>query len=307
MKTQVLMLLAVGTLLLAETPSADAVSMRNAGPVHTTRSYGKIDRLLRSVERDVRNDLASASRRENIDSHTARVYRKRMDQMRHRVKVMSGRVRDARNTYRKYHAELNSKNREEAQLLASLRRQRQFIAVERRYINKMEREALGLRRYTKQYKAIRVEIRQMRAQVNKEIRDVENAYRIAKRKLDAAQRRAANKRGSAGRRGRKYRRLLARYDSSHKRYKALLKRVMKQSPSNKRLINGLKEQLKLLAEIRSVLSAYRPGRQSGRGYEKMYKRCISHLTSCRQDYNRLHSRYASLKNHYAGMNCTAMD
>ena len=307
MKTSVLMLLAVGTLLLAETPSADAVSMRNSGPVHTTRSYGKIDRLLRSVERDVRSDLASATRRANIDSHTASVYKKRMDQMRRRVKSMSGKVRDARNTYRKYHAELNAKNREEAQLLASLRRQRKFIAVERRYINKMEREAIGLRRYSKQYKAIRIEIRQMRSQVNKEIRDVERAYKIAKRKLDAAQRRAANKRGSAGRQSRKYRRLLSRYDSAHKRYRALLKRVMKQSPSNRRLINGLKEQLKLLDEIRAVLTAYKPGRQSGKGYEKMYKRCVSHLSTCRQDYHRLHNRYRALKNHYAGMNCTALE
>jgi hypothetical protein len=85
-------------------------------------------------------------------------------------------MRKARIAYANYRRLANKAHGNDSALLKSLRRQRAFIKVELRYINKMERESLRLKKHTPRYVEIRREVIQMRAQVHKEINDVERAY-----------------------------------------------------------------------------------------------------------------------------------
>ena len=109
--------------------------------------------------------------------------------------------------------------------MASLRRQRKYIAVEHRYINKMEREALGLKRTSPHYKAIQNEIRQMRTQMKKEISDVEAAYANALKKTKMSKHNLSKKRSATHSRIHRLSRLLSQYKAKHRQVQRIVSDV----------------------------------------------------------------------------------
>lgn len=264
------------------------LSMDNSR-IHHTRSYKQIDKLLSKIQRNVRNELTTTNNHIRKSSRKHTNYSKRLKSYKLSMRRFRSHMRSAVSNYHKYNRLYKHKKGEASALYASLRRQRVFIRHERRYINRMEKEALSLRKYSSQYKVIRKEIRQMRVQVNREIRDVERAYAIVRRKVSLQQRRMINKRNHQSRIKRRYQTLYRKYARLHKQYRRSLIRMSKTKNLHRRNKKEIIAQLHLLDEMRTLLRSYKPG-TSGSRYKRRYVKCMRN--------------YRSLKKHYSRMNCT---
>jgi hypothetical protein len=177
-------------------------------------------------------------------------------------------------------------------LLKSLQRQRVFIREERKYIDHMEREALSLKKYSKQYIVIQREVREMRVQVNKEIQDVERAYRIAKSKIIAERNVAKSRRSSESSKTTSYQSMVTRYETLTRTYTGLLTKLGAQQSGNLRLKKELQDQLDLLQEIRVILATFKAGSNTDDKYQQKYEKCV-------EDFR-------TFRNKYQNMNCTAI-
>jgi chromosome segregation ATPase len=201
-------------------------------------------------------------------------------------------LKNAQTAYTKYDTEYRKKINEDAMLLQSLQRQRVFIREERKYIDHMEREALSLKKYSKQYIVIQREVREMRVQVNKEIQDVERAYRIAKSKIIAERNVAKSRRSSESSKTTSYQSMVTRYETLTRTYTGLLTKLGAQQSGNLRLKKELQDQLDLLQEIRVILATFKAGSNTDDKYQQKYEKCV-------EDFR-------TFRNKYQNMNCTAI-
>ena len=196
----------------------------------TVRSgYKRVGSYLSSMQRELVRDMRSTKRldsrtRKSLDKYNARVL-----SMQKAITRTRDRLKRARNYNRRYTRQLNKEHKHRRSLMASLRKQRRYIAVEHRYINKMEREALGLKRTSPHYKAIQIEIRQMRTQMKKEIRDVEAAYANALRKAKLNKHRLSKKRTTTHSRIRRLSSLLSRYTTRHRQFLRIVNNIHKRA------------------------------------------------------------------------------
>ena len=180
-------------------------------PKFSTRSYDKIKLFMKQIRNELSRDLKAADLLSSNKKQEQVVLMKRISKTTQHMSNIKRQLRAAQNTYTRYKSSMSKANSNKNAIYASLRRQRALIKVELRYINKMEREAAGLKRHTTQYNLIVKEIRQMRAQVKREIADVEKAYAMARSKTN----RVVRSRKSQ----------LSRYSSTVQRLHLLLKRT----------------------------------------------------------------------------------
>ena len=288
----ILFLLGLTTLIFGEAPTADAVSVRTTRDISNSRSYRKISTLLSGIEKDVKRDLAAMSSRITSDSRVETTYKHRITSYTRSMKVFKSHMSRAQSAYDHYDAEFKKKVNEDAELLKSLKRQRVFIREERRYINHMEAESLRLKKFSTQYVVIRREIRQMRVQVNKEIRDVERAYLRAKARITSQRNAASSRRSRELSRKNSYSSSVAKYERLTLTYQTLLKKLSVQKNGNMHLKKELQDQLDLLQEIRVILATFKPGTNSDNKYQARYENCV-------QDFR-------DFRNKYQNMNCTAL-
>lgn len=292
MKTfSILFLLGLTTMIFGEAPTADAVSIHTTRDVSNTRSYKKISALLSGIESDVKRDLASMTSRIASDTRVETTYKHRITSYTRSMKVFKSHMSRAQSAYDHYDAEFKKKVNEDAELLKSLKRQRVFIREERRYINHMEAESLRLKKFSTQYVVIRREIRQMRVQVNKEIRDVERAYLRAKARITSQRNAASSRRSRELSRKNSYSSSVAKYEHLTLTYQNLLKKLSIQKSGNQHLKKELQDQLDLLQEIRVILATFKPGTNSDNKYQARYENCV-------EDFR-------AFRNKYQNMNCTA--
>ena len=266
----------VGTILLLAALSSFCFLDTEAAPIHRSKTYRKIDGLLNSVQRQITSELGAVRRRLVNDHRSHNNLLRNVKRYQVHVNNMRKHLNNARRSYSRYHVLRIRKINEQRQLLQSLRRQRVYIRQERRYINYMERESLRLRRYSKQYKVIRREIRQMRVEVNKEIRDVVRAYNILLAKVRRERHQLSRgrniKRNQMRSYSRTYYRLLGRYRALHRRYKKSVRNMLRRKHVHLKLKRELEQQLDLLNELRTVLESLR--RQHGRGWKRRYVSCM---------------------------------
>jgi len=86
-----------------------------------------------------------------------------------------------------------------------------------------------LKRTSPHYKAIQIEIRQMRTQMKKEIRDVEAAYANALRKAKLNKHRLSKKRTTTHSRIRRLSSLLSRYTTRHRQFLRIVNNIHKRA------------------------------------------------------------------------------
>lgn len=287
-----LFLVGLSGMIFGDIQPADAKTIPTTGDISNTRSYKKITSILSSVESEVKRDIITLTRKMKTDDRTSTVYKRRITSYTNSMKRFKTHLKNAQTAYSKYNTEYNSKITEIRKLLQSLARQRVFIRQERKYINHMEREALSLKKYSKQYIIIRREIRQMRVQVNKEIRDVERAYRIAKSKIVNEQNVAKSRRRTESSRTTSYRSIVMRYETLTRTYTRLLTKIGTQQSGNLRLKKELQDQLDLLQEIRVILATFKAGSDTNDKYQQKYESCV-------EDFR-------AFRNKYQNMNCTAI-
>jgi chromosome segregation ATPase len=288
----ILFLVGVGSLLASEFPQADAVTIRNTDDISNTRSYTKITQMITSIERDVRKDLSTLKTQMNKDEQTKKSYESKVRSYSASMTNFKKHLRNAQTSYKQFNDLMRAKSTEAAHLLDSLARQRKFIKEERRYIDHMENESLRLKKFSPRYKAIRLEIRQMRVQVNKEIEDVERAYRLAQTKISSEKAGAQKNRDRQGSEATRYTKLVAQYTTLHRTYSSLISRLMAQGHGNKQLLKELNDQLDLLEEIRTILATFKPGQDSTDKYKGKFETCTQ--------------EFRVFRNKYKNMNCTAI-
>lgn len=288
--TTFFLFLSMSALLVGDYQPVEAVNMNTQKSVSNTRTYKKISSLLNSVERDLRRDLSSLNQRHNIDTRTHNKYKSEVAKYAKSVVTMKRHLANAKRSYARYNKEYNRKVNENRQLLLSLNRQRAFIKNELKYIDHMERESLNLKRYSSRYVAIRKEIRQMRVQVQKEIRDVINAYNLARSRIGTDQNALNKRRRNDQRSIANYNNLVSKYTRLHKTYSNLLKQIGSKTTLSSNVRKEIVEQLKLLSEIKTLLSSYTPGLQANGAYAKKYEKCLQ--------------EYRQYKGKIAQMNCT---
>jgi hypothetical protein len=192
----------------------------------TVRSgYKRVGSYLSSMQRELLRDMRSTKRLDVGTRKTLDKYNSRVLSMQKAITRTKLRLRRARSYNSRYTRQLNKEYHHRRNLMASLRRQRKYIAVEHRYINKMEREALGLKRTSPHYKAIQNEIRQMRTQMKKEISDVEAAYANALKKTKMSKHNLSKKRSATHSRIHRLSRLLSQYKAKHRQFQRIVSDV----------------------------------------------------------------------------------
>lgn len=290
---QVLFLVGLSGLMFGDIQPAAAKTIRSTSQdVSNTRSYHKISVMLTTIESDVKRDMAALSKKMSIDDRTSTRYERMVTKYKRHMTTFKRHFDNAEASYRRYDREYRSRVDEDAALLRSLKRQRVFIREERKYIDHMEAESLDLKKYSPQYIIIRREIRQMRVQVNKEIQDVEDAYRRAKAKILAKRNVADQKRSSEKSKKTTYESMVTRYESLTNTYSSLLHKLSVQKDGNLQLRKELQDQLDLLQEIRIILATFKPGSDTSDKYHQRYEKCV-------EDFR-------LFRNKYQNMNCTAL-
>jgi chromosome segregation ATPase len=288
----VLFLVGLSGMIFGDIQPADAKTIPTTGDISNTRSYQKITSILTSVEAEVKRDIVTLTSKMSKDERTSSTYKRRVTSYTKSMRRFKLHLKNAQTSYDKYNAEYRKKINENRILLQSLARQRVFIRQERKYIDHMEREALSLKKYSKQYIIIRREIRQMRVQVNKEIQDVERAYRIAKSKIIAERNVAKSRRSSESSKTTSYESMVTRYETLTRTYTGLLTKLGTQQSGNLKLKKELQDQLDLLQEIRMILATFKPGQDTDNKYQVKYEKCV-------EDFR-------VFRNKYQNMNCTAL-
>lgn len=287
-----LFLVGLSGIFFGDIQPADAKTIPTTGDISNTRSYQKITSILSSVESEVKRDIITLTRKMNTDDRTSSVYKRHINSYTNSMNRFKTHLRNAQTAYSKYTAEYRSKINENNMLLQSLARQRVFIREERKYIDHMEKEALSLKKYSKQYIIIQNEIKQMRVQVNKEINDVERAYRIAKGRIINEQNVANSRRRTESSRTTSYRSMVKRYETLTRTYSGLLTKLGAEQSGNLRLKKELQDQLDLLQEIRVILATFKAGSDTNDKYQQKYESCV-------EDFR-------TFRNKYQNMNCTAI-
>lgn len=289
---QVLFLVGMSGLLFGDVQPTYAKTIPTTADVSNTRSYQKIASLISTIEADVKRDMASLNSKMASDERTVTSYKRKVTSYTRSMTTFKSHFNNAQAAYMKYDREYNKKVNEDAALLRSLNKQRAFIREERRYIDHMEAESLDLKKYSPQYAVIRTEIRQMRVQVNKEIQDVENAYRRAKTTILNQRNAAKSRRSSQESKKTSYQSMVTRYETLSRTYTGLLAKLSVQKDSNLQLKKELQDQIDLLQEIRVILATFKPGTNTDNKYQARYEHCV-------EDFR-------LFRNKYQNMNCTAL-
>lgn len=288
----ILFFVSVGTLLLSDIAPVDAVSIQTTGDISNSRSYTKITQMITTIEKDVRKDLTSLQTQMNRDEQTKKSYETKVRSYSASVSQFKKHLNNAKTSYQQYNDLVRAKSTEAAHLLDSLARQQKFIKEERRYIDHMESESLRLKKFSPRYKAIQEEIRQMRVQVNKEISDVEKAYRLAQSKVNSEQAVAKSGRDKQNSETTRYSKLVSQYSTLHTTYANLINKLKSQGTTNKKLLKELNDQLDLLEEIRTILATFKPGTDTSDKYKQKFESCTE--------------EFRVFRNKYKNMNCTAI-
>jgi len=201
------------------------VSKESLRKITVRKEYTNIERYLTSISKSLRNDAKLSG---NIDRRTRTSldrYNSKIIKIERAVRKTRQRLHDARRYNSEYVKEFNSMIGKRRSLLASLKRQRKFIAVEHAYINKMEREALSLKKTSPHYKAIRTEVLQMRIEMKKEIRDVEQAYARAMAHLSRKRNKLSRQRNRAANRITQLSRLISRHNTQLRQFQKLVNSI----------------------------------------------------------------------------------
>ena len=201
------------------------VSKRSLRKITVRKGYANIERYLTGISRDLRTDAKLSG---NLDKRTRRRlnrYNSKIIRIERSVRRTRKRLRVARRYNSAYVREFNHMRGKKRSLLASLKRQRKFIAVEHAYINKMEREALSLKKTSPHYKAIRTEVLQMRVQMKKEIRDIERAYARAMAHLSKRRNKLSRRRTRSANRIRQLSRLISRHNTQMRQLQKLVSSI----------------------------------------------------------------------------------
>lgn len=290
---QVLLLVGMSGMLFGDIQPTYAKTIRSTSQdVSNTRSYQKISSLISTIESEVKRDMVTLGKKMSVDERTTTKYHRMVTKYNRKMTSFKAHFNRAQEAYLRYDREYRGSASEDAALLRSLQRQRVFIREERKYIDHMEAESLDLKKYSPQYVIIRREIRQMRVQVNKEIQDVEDAYRRAKAKILANRNAAGRKRSAEQSKKTTYESMVTRYDTLSRTYTKLLAKLSVQKDGNLQLRKELQDQLDLLQEIHIILATFKPGQDTDNKYQQKYERCV-------EDFR-------LFRNKYQNMNCTAL-
>ena len=203
------------------------------------KGYNKINGYLTSIENELKNDIKKSNNFGSKTSKQLAKYNTEIFSLHNSISKTRKQLENARRFNSIYTAKFNKMNNHEKTLLASLKRQRSFIAVEHAYINKMEREALSLKKTSPHYKSIQNEIKQMRTQMKKEIRDVEAAYARALATSNKKKQTLSKQKNQTAARITHLNRILNNYNVKHKQIQQLVVRIHRTEGINTFAIKAL--------------------------------------------------------------------
>ena len=267
-------------------------SMRNQA-IHRTKNYRRLDNLLHSLSRQLHNEI----RRANINIKRTQQqkinYKRNLKNLSRHITRVRKHLRIAQRHFNHYNRMRHLKYRDLQKLYKSIKIQRRYMNLERHYVNRIQRESYKFKHYPHQYALIRKEIRELRRQLNIELNDLNNAYKKLFAKIRAQTSHSRNRRHLAHRRLRhhrnRYNRLMGRYRSLRRNYSRRLNYLHKRLSKNVNLKNQLRQELRLLDELRGVLKSYNP---------KDYSSLQGKYGRCKRDLHQLHRRFRAA-------NCTA--
>ena len=191
------------------------------------RSYDKIHLFMKQVRSELDEELKSSSLLTHTEKSKQKQIERTVQKSKANLKKTNIQFQNAVRTYNLYKATFSKAHSDNKALIDSLKRQRAFIKVELEYINRMEKEAAGLKTHTTQYNAIVTEIKQMRKQVHQEITDIERAYARAKAQTSSNVTTKQKRLSSYAATVQRLRNLLNRYKANHENLKLSLKRTQK--------------------------------------------------------------------------------
>lgn len=261
-------------------------NVNNKAKIMRIRSgYSKISSYLKGIQSELRNDIKMSNRLGSKTHKQLVKYNTKVISLQNALIRTRKQLNSARNFNKIYTTRFNKLNRHNKSLLSSLKRQRSFIAVEHAYINKMEREALSLRKTSPHYKAIQNEIKQMRNQMKKEIRDVEAAYARALASSNKQKSNINRKRRQTNIRIRNLSRVINQYNVKHRQLQRLVVRIHRTEGINVFAIKALNNLNRVSSEFythvndmskRNMMLNYRAG----------YNQCRVELRKIRRFYRR---------------------
>ena len=267
-------------------------SMRNQA-IHRTKNYRRLDSLLHSLSRQLHNEM----RRANINIRKTQQqkinYKRNLKNLSRHITRVRKHLRIAQRHFNHYNRMRHLKYRELKKLYKSVKIQRRYMSLERHYVNRIQRESYKFKHYPHQYALIRKEVRELRRQLNIELNDLNIAYKKLIAKIRAQTSHSRAHRHLAHRRLRhhrnRYNRLMGRYRSLRRNYSRRLNYLHKRLSKNVHLKNQLRQELRLLDELRGVLKSYNP---------KDYSSLQGKYGKCKRDLHQLHRRFRAA-------NCTA--
>lgn len=253
--------------------------------VEIRKGYNRLTAYLNSIEKEIKRDIKRSSRMNKSAHRKVINYNNRAIAMQRTLSRTRVQLENAKKQNALYVKKYNSVRSGERSLLASLRRQRRFISVEHAYINKMEREALSLKRTSPHYKAIQKEIKQMRSQMKKEIRDVEAAYARALKKSKLNKNKFLKKRNNVRSRISHFNRVIRSYTVKHRQFLSLMSRIHRTEGISIFLVKALNNLNRASSEFnthvqmmskKNIIPNYRAG----------YSQCVRETRRIRHFYRR---------------------
>lgn len=255
------------------------------------KGYSKITAYLNSIEKEIKNDIKKSTQMNKGANAKLNEYNSKALEMQRTLTRTRIQLDNAKKQNTLYVKKYNTVKSNENSLLASLRRQRSFISVEHAYINKMEREALSLKRTSPQYKEIQKEIIQMRTQMKKEISDIEAAYARALKTSKTNKDKYLKKRNALNANIARFNRVITSYTVKHREFLALMSRIHKTEGINVFLIKALNNLNRASADFNTHV-------------QLMSKQNI--IPNFRLGYSQCIKETNTIKNFYRRAKCTKM-
>ena len=242
-------------------------------------NYKKLDTLLQSLHTQINNEIKIT------DSNIKKTNKQRVDSQRNLnnlqkdLKKYQRNLNIAQNNFNHYNRLKNTQYSELQKLYKSIQIQKNYMNLERHYVDRIHTESHKFKHYPKEYKQIVNEVNELRRKLNIGLNDVNIAYKKLLSKIssqhDSTSRNKNKAQITLTNNRKSYNILVGKYNQFKRSYNSNLNTLQKRLETNIKLKGELTNELNLLIELRELMKSYNPSYNSNNKYRKDYIKILN--------------------------------